>query len=349
MQPIGSPEDKDILDAAMEVCRKLGLTDYRLQAISWVPRMYSSFQASRFSLLPSDQVVIRQGFMVLAWPLKGRLSAEEWKPLIASSLIYDRVLSRKRAMGLLTRLLVPLALIIPLFISLVAAATPLLPRWANILGGIISILLVPLIIASAVLLGASYRRSLRLKADTLSAQQFPREEFSQTLQKIDQLNIPDILQLKHHKSRLRIFQAPSISQRIENLQTTSSLGQGFGSIALLSFIGAGLTLLGGAVGLLVDLPSPTLADLILGGVGIPCGIIILLSGITILTQPGPRKTLPRILIFFSLAYWVAFAAGTILTTGGDLGSSIEGALFDGLVGPVEGIAAGILLSRRTQN
>src|SRR5439155_2427246 len=58
--------------------------------------------------LPLDVVIVRYGEVKLPSGMKGRLTPEDWRPLIASSIIYDQSLYRAHRRGSIVRLVLPL-------------------------------------------------------------------------------------------------------------------------------------------------------------------------------------------------------------------------------------------------
>ena len=58
--------------------------------------------------LPLDRVIVRYGEVKLPSGMRGRLTPEDWRPLIASSIIYNRSLYRAQRRGSIVRLVLPL-------------------------------------------------------------------------------------------------------------------------------------------------------------------------------------------------------------------------------------------------
>ena len=58
--------------------------------------------------LPLDRVVVRYGEVKLPSGMRGRLTPEDWRPLIASSIIYNQSLYRGQRRGFIVRLVLPL-------------------------------------------------------------------------------------------------------------------------------------------------------------------------------------------------------------------------------------------------
>jgi hypothetical protein len=148
--------------------------------------------------------------------MMGRLTVEEWRPLIASSILFEKRVKRKlrgRAF-----LLTGMPLIVSLAIPIAVAILLQMP-W------IISLYLV-FILPLAYFGGRSYSRDLkkaRLEADREASVVMGKDSFVDVLKKIDMMGLDDIDRLKTGRGGRRLAGLPSITERIENLQTASSL------------------------------------------------------------------------------------------------------------------------------
>ena len=83
------PEDEKILAISRELCAQLNYYKRNVQAISWKGRI----GARRF---PLDALMIIPRFHILQLSDRamGRLSPEEWRPILASGLLYYKNLNR---------------------------------------------------------------------------------------------------------------------------------------------------------------------------------------------------------------------------------------------------------------
>ena len=83
------PEDEQILSIFREVCAQLNYYKFNIQAISWKGRI----GARRF---PPDALIIIPRFYILQLSNQamGRLSPEEWRPILVSGLLYYKNLNR---------------------------------------------------------------------------------------------------------------------------------------------------------------------------------------------------------------------------------------------------------------
>src|SRR6266516_1250517 len=100
-------EDYEILGYAQELFRQIQPGKPEPGTVSWDEG------------LPLDRVVVRYGEVKLPFRLRGKLTAEDWRPLIASSIVYNQSLYKGQRKGSFTRLVLPLAVAdIPLIYAL---------------------------------------------------------------------------------------------------------------------------------------------------------------------------------------------------------------------------------------
>ncbi len=145
-----------------------------------------------------------------------KLTVEEWRPLIASSLVFEKKIKRSMRGGafLFTGL--------PLILSLggtIGAAIVLQMSWIIFL---YPVFLFPL----AILGGRRYSSDLkkaRLEADTQASAVIGKNSLLDLLKKVDIMGLNDIDRLKTGRGGRRLAGLPSITERIQNLQTVSSL------------------------------------------------------------------------------------------------------------------------------
>src|SRR5438132_637649 len=148
--------------------------------------------------------------------MMGKLTVEEWRPLIASSLMFEKKIRRtlRGRAFLLTGL--------PLIVALggtIAAAISLHISWVVFLYPVI---LLPL----GILGGSRYNSDLkraRLGADTQASIVIGKNSLLDVLKKIDLMGLNDIDKLKRGRGGRRLASLPSITERIESLQGVSSL------------------------------------------------------------------------------------------------------------------------------
>jgi len=154
--------------------------------------------------------------MIMPARMMGKLTVEEWRPIIASSLVLEKKI--KRSMRGTTFLLTGMPLIVALGGTIGFAILLQMP-WIIIL---YPALLFPL----AILGGRRYNSDLkkaRLEADTQSSVVMGKELLLQVLKKIDTMGLDDIDRLKSGRGGRRLASLPGITERIENLQRVSFL------------------------------------------------------------------------------------------------------------------------------
>jgi len=154
--------------------------------------------------------------MVMPARMMGKLAVEEWRPLIASSVLFEKKVKR-RLRGkafLLTVMPVILGIAVP-----IAAAI--------VLHTALPILLYPVFVLPLAYLGSrSYSSDLkkaRLEADTQASAVVGKDLLLDVLKKIDTMGLDDIDRLKTGRGGRRLAGLPSITERIQNLQGLSSL------------------------------------------------------------------------------------------------------------------------------
>ncbi|TMI45396.1 hypothetical protein E6H19_04680 [Candidatus Bathyarchaeota archaeon] len=148
--------------------------------------------------------------------MMGKLTVEEWRPLVASSLLFEKKIRRtlRGRAFLLTGVPLIISLAVPISVAIL-----LQMAWIIFL---YPILVLPL----AYLGGRSYSRDLkkaRLEADTQVSALIGKDSFLNVLKKIDMMGLDDIDRLKTGRGGRRLAGLPSITERIEHLQTASSL------------------------------------------------------------------------------------------------------------------------------
>jgi hypothetical protein len=148
--------------------------------------------------------------------MMGKLTVEEWRPLIASSLVFEKKV--RRSMRGRAFLLTGLPVILALG-GTIGVAIVLHMSWVVFL---YPVLLLPL----GILGGSRYSADLkkaRLEADTQASVVVGKNLLLDVLKKIDLMGLNDIEKLKTGRGGRRLASLPSITERIENLRTMSSL------------------------------------------------------------------------------------------------------------------------------
>jgi len=148
--------------------------------------------------------------------MMGKLTVEEWRPLIASSIVFEKK-EKRRLRGrafLLTGMPLIVSLALPISVAFLLQMT-----WI--------IFLYPVLVLPLAYLGSkSYSRDLKkakLGADRETSVVIGKNSLVDVLKKIDMMGLDDIDRLKTGRGDRRLAGLPSITERIENLQTASLL------------------------------------------------------------------------------------------------------------------------------
>jgi hypothetical protein len=208
-----SPDDPQLLATAISLGQQLdipGLDVRDIRWMEWIPAGRSTRS------VPSDWCSLLRHSLVMPARMTGKLTAEEWRPLIASSLVFEK--KTRRELRGRAFLLTGLPLIVSLGVPIGAAILLQMP-WITFL---YPILVIPIGIVGS----RSYSRDLkkaRLEADKRGSVIVGKDSLIGVLKKIDLMGLDDIDRLKTGRGGRRLAGLPSITERIENLQTASSL------------------------------------------------------------------------------------------------------------------------------
>ncbi len=208
-----SPDDPSLLEMASSFGQQLGLPGLNLRDIRWMEWIPAG-RSTRS--VPSDWCTFLRHSMIMPARMMGKLTVEDWRPIIASSLVFEKKV--KRSMRGTTFLLTGLPLIVSLG-GTITAAILLQMSWIIFL---YPALLFPL----AIIGGRRYNSDLkkaRLEADAQTSAVIGKDPLLQVLKKIDTMGLDDIDRLKSGRGGRRLANLPSITERIENLQRVSFL------------------------------------------------------------------------------------------------------------------------------
>jgi hypothetical protein len=195
-----TPDAQKILEDAGALFKQLGIQKPE-------PEVVSSADG-----LPPDLVTVLWGEIILPSQMIGRLTPEEWRPLVASSIIFNYLTLRRQNRGAIPRIILILGGAIAFILVL---ARILDPSGSN---GFTEVLLVtavfPAVVALTIPFLNRYSRGGRFKADREAARIVGRESMLQSLTRVrdlrEQWNLP------RGKRSYRF--APSLDRRIANLQ-----------------------------------------------------------------------------------------------------------------------------------
>lgn len=197
-----------MLDAVRGWAVQLNIPDPGLDEVSW-RNMVGTGRSPR--IMPSDHCEFWSHKLILPARMQDSLSIDEWRPIIASELVYRKLYSkvgRKRS----PLLLGPLIVLIVLSVVLIYITGSTL--WAG-LWLLYFVIIIPVLRSNTRLF-----YQCRLEADRTTAGVVGREAFLEVLRKIDSMNLPDIEKSKKpgFDSRRAVNPVPNISDRIVNLE-----------------------------------------------------------------------------------------------------------------------------------
>jgi hypothetical protein len=208
-------EEQGILRVINQLCPALAV-DFRAVGISWMGTL--GYPTN----LPSDQCFLitrgsRRGFVALPVALRGRLSLDDWKPIVASC-IFHQLGPGFRRVWYTAYILYRIAVFGS--IALLVFFLFLLPQpifaVVDTVFAMVAIFILPKIYNYYII-----RRS-RLRADLKAADTVGRDLFIQTLVKIDGFHILDLEELKRSKRTMwqrRVYPWPTLIERLDNLRT----------------------------------------------------------------------------------------------------------------------------------
>ncbi len=221
VEPDFEQEDKQILQIARGLCQQLDIENVLPERISWQE------QYSRRGRLSQDKYgnpigleltphypLLDKRTLVLKPVMRGRLESEEWRPLLASSIIfYGRLWSEVSSRSVAC--FAPTLVLITIFLLGILLHNPLFNQLLPVvaIAGLIVITAVLGVYASLL-----FSRRFMLLADTRAAQIVGADRIADVLRKIASLE-----QLDSERDRMSAWawtdygDAPSIKKRIENL------------------------------------------------------------------------------------------------------------------------------------
>src|SRR2546427_8444114 len=170
----GSERDQKILDITRQLCERLEIHDYKPTRVTWRSVVATSrMRSGGWGPWPHEKVMITRKGLALASGMKARIDPEEFRPLIASELIYKKKLGTQVRLGFLASLIAIVAVVIAEFVFLPrplsqpytirsrdgAFTTAPLGYFIAMFAG------PPLILIGPVVTGIVYARKVRLQAD----------------------------------------------------------------------------------------------------------------------------------------------------------------------------------------
>src|SRR5256885_4076324 len=233
-QASASYASQDIVRITKDLAGRLEISGLEPESVSWQDYFrrsgFSFSRSNRPIMVPYDGCMLVGSQIILPESTKDKLQPEEWTPLIASELVYQRKLLEKRRMGLLIRIL-PLTavyIVIPVILwqlgilnlqgttTVRGAPTPVVVAFFQLYTGTALIFAMILYI----LLGLRFNRQMRLKADAIAASLTGKAVFLSALQKIGRA-FPSIM-TRGRPSLTYPPGRPSVEKRIEGIQAAAT-------------------------------------------------------------------------------------------------------------------------------
>lgn len=211
--------DEDIIEIVREFSERVGRAGPKIREVVWADNPGLAPDWPEFSF--HEKLALRPD-------LRGKLTSDEWRPLLASSTVFEtNFRGRERLFRIyaLFSIAISLALTVLFFLFLLNFVGRLLlpagPVPSRTAGGF-SYLTIFFFFGAFFLLiapASPYFRRLRLRADQIACEEFgTRQDLLAVLEKIDEMPITQ----QGRIARVFTF-APSISRRIRNLDHTKAL------------------------------------------------------------------------------------------------------------------------------
>jgi hypothetical protein len=207
-----SLQDSSLLDAVRGLAAQLNVPDPGLDEVSW-KNVVGTGRAPR--VMPSDQCEFWPKKLILPARMHDAISVDEWRPIIASELVYRKLYSRvarKRAPLLLGPLI---ALVVVAVVLIYITGSRF---WAGLFF-LYFIMIIPVLRRNTRLF-----YQCRLEADRTAAGIVCSEAFLEVLRKIDSMKLPDIEKSKNpgFDNRRAVNPFLNIMDRIANLERLST-------------------------------------------------------------------------------------------------------------------------------
>jgi hypothetical protein len=222
-QPAVSYVAQDIVGTVKDLAQKLEISGLDPDSVSWqdyfVRQGFSFSRSNRPVMVPYDGCMFKGNQIIMPESSRDKLLPEEWAPLIASELVYQRKLLEKRRLGLLIRIL-PLTavyIIIPVILwqlgilnlqgttTVRGAPTPVPVAFFELYSG--TALIFSMILCGV--LGFRFNSKMRIKADAIAASMMGKAVFLSALEDWESVS-------EHNDPRSAILDlSPRATQRRE--------------------------------------------------------------------------------------------------------------------------------------
>ncbi len=200
-----------ILEMARGLCLLLDIPVLYLKSIVWTDSTWSPRGGGR--LVPSDQsLILPAGDLCLAKRMQEKLTAEEWKPIIASALIYQKKLAPKLKGKALANIVLPVA-------SSVVILGAILALSKNLRIALLFLVIPTLVLLLGFTRFTPYQKRASLEADSQATKLVDRGFFVEALRKIQALGMKDVEDRERKAARGSVSEFPSITERLDNLRS----------------------------------------------------------------------------------------------------------------------------------
>ncbi|HZY94218.1 MAG TPA: hypothetical protein VFE98_05065 [Candidatus Bathyarchaeia archaeon] len=211
--PPKSPDDQRLLESANKLREQLGVSTSEFARIRWSEVAPSG---QRLRQISSDQCYFWRKDVLLPARMLGKLTVEEWRPLMASSLIYEKKIMRALRWKLRSLTILPIAAVLVILLGL-----------SILLGNFLVAIAFYLVIIILVNLATSRRRSLmlrnaRLEADNQASTIVGKYRLLNVLKKVNAMGLKDIEDREIPLKRGLVRFLPTVKERIEHLQGRTS-------------------------------------------------------------------------------------------------------------------------------
>jgi len=206
--PPTSPDDPRLVEMTMTLGQQLEIPKLNVREVRWsniVPLGRSAVT------IPSDWCFFLRHAIVMPARMMGKLTPEEWRPLIASSILYQKQLRRSADRRQ------ALYIVLPTFLALLSSGIIvgiLKIYWASL---IVLLLIIPVFVVGN-RRSRPYLKKAMLEADTKASALTGKESFLEVLRKIDIMRQGDAEMSKADERSRRRLALPSLVERVDNLQ-----------------------------------------------------------------------------------------------------------------------------------
>ncbi len=203
-----SPDDPRLVEMTMSLGQQLEIPKLNVREVRWsnmVPLGRSAVPIS------SDWCFFFRHAIVMPARMVGKLTPDEWRPLIGSSILYQKRLRRSADRRQ------ALYIVLPTFLALLSSGIIvgiLKINWASL---IVLLLIIPVFVVGN-RRSRPYLKKAMLEADTKASALTGKESFLEVLRKIDIMRQGDAEMSKADERSRRRLALPSLVERVDNLQ-----------------------------------------------------------------------------------------------------------------------------------